>query len=167
MTADPVASAFGATWWIYTSRDRLTDRPLFGARFGTESGTPLYSVLCAGDQGALSLQRGLLPATQAASGDVRALEATLQVAARTARSEREQVELRFEEGAPESMRAIPAQPLDFLHRVAASHRIRTASDDFDPTSWRDAIARVISECRFNAPAEEASARAKAKSRIRR
>jgi len=32
--------------------------------------------------------------------------------------------------------------------VTASHRIRTATDDFDPTTWGDAIARVTSECRF-------------------
>jgi hypothetical protein len=49
--------------------------------------------------------------------------------------------------------SIPRKPLEFLRRVAESHRIRTATDDFDPTIWGDAITRVIQECRF----EEASA----------
>jgi len=162
--ADPLASAAGATWAIYTSRDRLSDHPLFGARFGTTSGTPLFSVLCAERQGTVSLSRGLLPATEGASGNAQGLVGALQVAVRIAKRERKQVELRFEEGAPESLDAIPARPLDFLHRVTASKKIRTASDDFDPTSWGDAIARVIAECRFDTPAEEPPRRRKARTR---
>lgn len=164
LSADPLASAAGATWAIYASRDRLSDRPLFGARFGTLSGTPLFSVLCAEGQGAVSLTRGLLPATEGASGNARGLVSTLEVAVRTAKREHQQVELRFEESAPELLGAMPAGPLDFLNRVAASRRIRTASDDFDPTSWGDAIARVIAECRFDTPAEERPAPRKARAR---
>ena len=159
--ANPLASAAGATWAIYTSRDRLSDHPLFGARFGTPAGTPLFSVLCAEGQGAVSLTRGLLPATEGASGNAQGLLSTLEVAMRTAKREHQQVELRFEERAPESLGAIPARPLDFLHRMTASERIRTASDDFDPTSWGDPIARVIAECRFDGPAEEQPKRRKA------
>ena len=150
---DPVATASGATWAIYTSRDRLTDHPLFGARFETPAGIPLFSVLCAEGQGAVSLTRGLLPATEGASGNARALGDTVRMAFSMARGALQPVELRFGESAPESLSAIPGRPLDFLHRVAASQKIRTASDDFDPTPWSDPIARVISECRFSAPEE--------------
>jgi len=146
--ADPVASAVGPTWAIYTSRDRLSDAPLFGARFGTVSGTPLFTVLCAEGQAALSLERGLLPAVEGASGNSQSALDTIRVGVRIGARKRDLVELRFEDAPPESFDAIPKEPLDFLRRVTASHRIRTATDDFDPTTWGDAIARVTSECRF-------------------
>ena len=160
---DPLASAAGLTWAIYTSRDRLTDRPLFGARFGTVSGTPLFSVLCAEGEAALALKRGLLPATEGASQDGKATLDTIRVGVRIGTRERERVALRFEEATPESLDAIAPKPLEFLRRVAASRRIRTATDDFDPTPWGEAIARITQECRFAespGPAPKKRARAK-------
>lgn len=158
---DPVASAAGLTWAIYTSQDRLTDRPILGARFGTAAGTPLFTILCAEGQAALSLKRGLLPAAEGASGNSKSTLDTIRVGVRIGERERERVELRFEDAAPEALDAIPRKPLEFLARVAASRRIRTANDDFDPTSWGEAIKRVTSECRFEARVETPVKRAKA------
>lgn len=158
---DPVATASGTTWAIYSSQDRLTDRPLFGARFGTRAGAPLFSVLCAEGRGALSLKRGLLPATEAASGNLQGLVATIQVAIQLVAREHHQVVLRFEDAPAESLNAIPSRPGDFLRRVVTSRRIRTASDDFDPADWHDTISRVIAECRFDAPVEAQPKRRKA------
>ncbi len=159
--ADPVASAAGPTWAIYTSRDRLTDAPLFGARFGTTSGTPLFTVLCAEGQAALSLKRGLLPATEGASANRKSAIDTIRVGVRIGRRERDLVELRFEDAAPESFDAIPKEPVEFLRRVTASRRIRTATEDFDPTTWGDAISRVTRECQFDERPASAPKRTKA------
>src|SRR5204862_6250696 len=90
---DPLASAAGLTWAIYTSHDRLTDRPILGARFGTVSGTPLFSVLCAEGQAALSLKRGLLPASEGASQNSKATLETIRVGVRIGARERDRVSL--------------------------------------------------------------------------
>jgi len=147
--AEPLANARGLTWAIYTSRDRLTDKPLFGAGFGAASGTPLFTVLCVEGLAAVSLKPGLLPAIEGASGNSRSTLDTIRLAVRLAARKREPVDLRFDDALPESLDAIPRRPLDFLRRVAASRRIRTAADDFDPAPWGDAITRVTSECGFN------------------
>ena len=147
--AEPPASAVGLTWAIYTSRDRLTDKPLFGARFGTVSGAPLFSVLCAEGLAAVSLKPGLLPAIEGASGNSRSTLDTIRIGVRLAARNRDLVEVRFEDALPESLDAIPRKPLEFLRRVASSRRIRTATDDFDPAPWGDAITRVSSECGFD------------------
>ena len=146
--ADPVASASGLTWAIYTSRDRLTDDPLLGARFGTAAGTPLFTVLCAEGQAALSLKRGLLPAVEGASGNSKSTLDTIRVGVRIGGRERDRVDLRFEDALPESFDVIPEAPLEFLRRVTESLRIRTATDDFDPSTWAEALARVTGECVF-------------------
>lgn len=148
-TAEPLGSAAGLTWAIYSSRDRLTDKPLFGARFGTASGTPLFSVLCAEGLAAVSLRPGLLPAAEGASGNSRSILDTIRIGVRVAARERDVVELRFEDALPESFEAIPRKPLEFLRRVAGSRRIRTATDDFEPASWGGAIGRATRECRFD------------------
>lgn len=160
--ADPVATAVGPTWAIYTSRDRLTDRPILGARFGTASGTPLFTVLCTEGQAALSLKRGLLPAVEGASGNSKSTLDTIRVGVRIGERERERVALRFEDATPELLDAIPRKPLEFLGRVAASRRIRTANDDFDPTPWDEAVKRVTNECRFEARVETPVKRTKGK-----
>jgi hypothetical protein len=147
---DPVAAAAGPTWAIYTSHDRLTDRPVFGARFGTVSGTPLFTVLCAEGQGALSLKRGLLPATEGASQNARSTLDAIRVGVRIGERERDRIEVRFEDAPPESLDAIPKNPAEFLDRVAASQKIRTATDTFDPSNWGDPIARVKEACEFEA-----------------
>lgn len=159
---DPLASAAGLTWALYTSKDRLTDHPILGARFGTVSGTPLFTVLCAEGQAALSLKRGLLPPAEGASANAKSTLETIRVGVRIGERERDRVELRFEEAVPESLDAIPKDPLAFLHRVSASRRIRTATDDFDPTTWGEAIARVTGECRFDERPASAPKRAKAR-----
>jgi hypothetical protein len=105
--------------------------------------------LCAEDQAALALKRGLLPAGEGASGSSQNTLDTIRAGLRIAAREQDRVELRFEDAPPESFQAIPEHPMEFLGRVAAAHRIRTATDDFDPTAWGDAIARVTSECRFD------------------
>ena len=160
--ADPLATAAGPTWAIYASQDRLTDRPILGARFGTVSGTPLFTVLCAEGQAALSLKRGLLPAAEGGSANSKSTVDTIRVGVRIGERERDLVELRFEDAPPEMLDAIPKRPLDFLRRVTASRRIRTATDDFDPTPWGDAITRVTHECRFEEGPGAAPKRAKAR-----
>jgi hypothetical protein len=160
--ADRLATAAGRTWAIYESQDRLTDRKILGARFGTVSGTPLFTVLCAEGQAALSLKRGLLPPAEGASANSKSTIDTIRVGVRIGERERDLVELRFEDAPPEMLDAIPRKPLEFLRRVSASHRIRTATDDFDPTAWGDAITRVTSECGFEERPEPAPKRAKAK-----
>lgn len=160
--SDPVATAVGPTWAIYTSRDRLSDGPIFGARFGTASGTPLFSVLCVEEEAALALKRGLLPAVEGAGGNKTAALETIRVGVRIGARERDRVTLRFEEGPPESFDAVPKKPGDFLRRVATARRIRTATDDFDPVAWSEALARVTSECRFDERPASAPSRAKAR-----
>jgi len=145
---DPVATTAGLTWSIYTSQDRLTDRPLFGARFGTVSGTPLFTVLCAESQGALSLKRGLLPAAEGASQNSKSTLDTVRVGVRIGERERDRIELRFEDAPPEFLDAIPKNPLEFLRRVERSRKIRTETDTFDPSTWGEAIARVREACGF-------------------
>lgn len=159
---DPAASSAGLTWAIYTSQDRLTDAPLFGARFGTVSGTPLFTVLCAEGRAALALKRGLLPAAEGASGSSTSALETIRVGVRIGERARDPVELRFEDRPPEWFEAVPERPLEFLRRVAASRRVRTATDDFDPTAWGDAITRVTRECRFDERPASAPTRAKAR-----
>ena len=160
--ADPLASAAGMTWAIYSSKDRLTDRPILVARFGTVSGTPLFTVLCAEGQAALSLKRGLLPPAEGASANSGTTLEAIRVGVRIGERERDRAELRFEEAPPEWLDAIPKDPVAFLRRVAASRRIRTATDDFDPTTWGEAIARVTGECRFDERPASAPKRAKAR-----
>jgi len=160
--ADPLASAAGSTWAIYSSKDRLTDRPILGARFGTASGTPLFTVLCAEGEAALSLKRGLLPPAEGASANGKSTLETIRVGVRIGERERARVELRFEDAPPESLDAISKDPAAFLRRVAASRRIRSANDDFDPTTWGEAIARVTSECRFAEPPAAPPRRTKAR-----
>jgi hypothetical protein len=75
--------------------------------------------------------------------------------------ERDVVTLRFEDAPPESFDAIPEEPLGFLRRVTASRRIRTETEDFDPTTWGDAISRVTRECRFEDRPASAPRRTKA------
>lgn len=156
-----MASQLGPTWAIYTSRDRLSDRPIFGARFGSGSGAPLFTVLCAEGQAALSLKRGLLPPVEGASGNSKTTLDTIRVGVRIGGRERDRVELRFEDAPPELFDAIPKEPLRFLRRVAGSHLVRTADDDFLPTAWGEAIARVIGECGFEEQAEPAPKRVEA------
>ena len=159
---DPVATTSGLTWAIYTSRDRLNDAPIFGARFGTLSGSPLFTVLCAEGQGALSLKRGLLPATEGASQNSKSTLDTIRVGVRIGERERDRIEVRFEDDSPESLDAIPKDPAGFLRRVAASRKIRTATDTFDPSGWGDPIARVNESCRFEGKPLPPSKKAKAK-----
>jgi hypothetical protein len=145
---DPLATTSGLTWAIYASQDRLSDHAIFGARFGTASGTPLFTVLCAEGQGALSLKRGLLPAAEGASQNSGSTLEAIRVGVRIGERERDRVEVRFEADPPESLEAIPKNPAEFLDRVTASQKIRTANDTFDPSTWADAIARVKQACGF-------------------
>ncbi len=138
----------GQTWAIFTSRDRLTDRPLFGARFGNASGNQLFSVLCSDDRSALALRRGLLPASKGASGDGNGIVSTIVVGERVAAREGGRVELIFDDGPPELFEIHPKHPVDFLRRVADGRRIQTTADDFDPKVWAGAIERVLEACRF-------------------
>jgi hypothetical protein len=150
-TQPPVAgqpAEAGETWAVYLSKDRLTDEPLFGAWFGTRSGSPLFTVLCAPNASALAVRRGMLPANEGASGDARGLLATIDVGRRIWNRERRTIELRFDDAPPEAIEAFPRDPIQFLNRVASSKRIRSSTEEFEPAGWSDAIEKVRNRCAF-------------------
>ena len=144
----------GATWAIYTSLDRLTDRPLFGARFGNQTGAQLFNVLCANGRSVLVLDRSLVPSFEGATGNGKGVVAAIDSSRRTAARERLRVELRFDETPAELADVMPRLPGAFLRRVAGSRRIRTATEEFDTTGLNAFVERVISACGFeSAPTE--------------
>lgn len=140
----------GPTWVIYSSLDRLTDEPLFGARFGNQTGAHLINVLCAKGRGTLSLERGLFSPPDAASGNGKKVSEEIEVNQRFSRREKQRLDLRFDEEPAESVEVTPSHPGVFLQRVAASRRIRTATDDFDTRDLRPFVDRVIAACGFPA-----------------
>ena len=139
----------GPTWVIYSSLDRLTDEPLFGARFGNQTGAHLINVLCAKGQGTLSLERGLFSPADAASGNGKKVTEEIDVNQRFSRREKPRLDLRFDEEAAESVEVTPSHPGAFLRRVAASHRIRTATDEFDTRDLGPFVDRVMTACGFD------------------
>jgi hypothetical protein len=108
----------------------------------------LFSVLCSDDRSALSLRRGLLPASKGASGDGNGIVSTIVVGERVAAREGGRTELTFNDGPPELVEIYPGRPVAFLRRVADSRKIQTTADDFDPGTWASAIERVLKACRF-------------------
>jgi len=139
----------GATWVIYSSLDRLTDEPLFGARFGNQTGAHLINILCAKGRGTLSLERGLFSPPDAASGNGKKVTEEIDVNQRFSRREKQRLDLRFDEQPAESLEVTPAQPAAFLRRVASSRRIRTATDEFDTRDLGPFVDRVMTACGFD------------------
>jgi hypothetical protein len=138
----------GPGWVIYTSLDRLTDRPLFGARFTNRTGVQLFNVLCANGSSVLSLERGLVPSPEGASGNGKSVVAAIETSRRTAARKSLRLALRFDEMPAELADVAPRRPAAFLRRVAASRRIRTATDEFETTGLGVFVERVITACGF-------------------
>jgi hypothetical protein len=146
----------GAGWVIYTSLDRLTDRPLFGARFANQTGDQLLNVLCADGRSVLALERGLVPSAEGASGNGKSVVSAIETSRRAAARQGRRLALRFDEAPAELADVAPRRPAAFLRRVAASRRIRTATDEFETKELGAFVERVIAACGFDSGRTQAA-----------
>ena len=137
----------GPLWTIYTSLDRLTDRPLLGVSVGKPGGPEFFAVLCREGQSVLALDR-LISADEGGKGSARRFAEAAELARRVSAHRQSGMEIRFDDGPVERMDAMPARPLEFLTRVAASRRIRTASSDFDTQALGEVLKRIQQGCVF-------------------
>ena len=138
----------GPRWTIYSSLDRLTDAPLFGAQLENRAGVRLASVLCANGRGTLSLDETTITPSEAASGNRKRVLAAIELHESSLRRRGERIELRFDDEPVESVALLPPRPAALLRRIASSRRVRTANDEFDTREIAPFIERVISACGF-------------------
>ena len=143
-TPAPGHKETGALWTIYTSVDRLSGRPLLGARLGSPGGPELFTVLCGEGQTVVALG-GVISAPEGGSGDAQKFVSAMDVARRVG-ARRERTQIRFDEGAAEQIEAVPPRPVEFLRRVASSEWIRTASYEFKTEEVIPALERIRESC---------------------